>query len=216
MVDGIRVVLADDHPLIRAGVGATLDGEDDIIMVGEATCAEEARRLCLDERPDVLLLDINMPGPPAWETVAYLGEHCPETKVLVLTAYDDDAYVRGLVAAGVAGYVLKDEVPEAIVRAVHVVVQGDKWYSDVVVRRLALQQSGSTEQERPTLSARETQIAGLLVAGLTDRQIGQELHLAERTVRASLRSIYDKLAVNTRVEAAVRVTQLGLAPTETE
>ena len=211
MVDAIRVVLADDHPLVRAGVGATLDGDEDIVLVGEAEDGNSARRLCTELQPDVLLLDLHMPGPPARDTVAYLQEHCPELKVLVLTAYDDDAYVRGLVAVGVAGYVLKDEVPEAIVRAVHAVVQGDNWFSDAVLRKLAQQRLQPALGNGSPLTERELQIAGLLVAGLTDREIGRQLHIAERTVRLSLRNIYDKLAVNTRVEAAVRMTQMGMA-----
>lgn len=207
MTGAIRVVLADDHPLVRAGVGATLAGDDGIDLVGEAENGDRARELCTELQPDVLVLDLHMPGPPARDTVAYLQEHCPDTKVLVLTAYDDDAYVRGLVEVGVAGYVLKDEVPEAIVRAVHAVVQGDHWFSDAVLRKLAqdrLQLGGSP------LTAREMQIAGLLVAGMTDREIGNELHISERTVRLSLRSIYDKLSVSTRVEAAVRMTKMGV------
>jgi two-component system response regulator DevR len=159
----------------------------------------------------VLVLDLHMPGPQARDTVAYVQGHCPDLKVLVLTAYDDDAYVSGLVASGVAGYVLKDEVPEAIVRAVHSIVQGDRWYSDAIVRKLARQKLQPIREDVSPLTERELQIAGLLVAGLTDREIGVELHMAERTVRMNLRNIYDKLAVNTRVGAAVRVTQLGLA-----
>lgn len=215
MKDEIRVVLADDHPLVRAGVSATLVGEEGIEVVGEAENGNQAQQLCLDLQPDVLVLDLQMPGPQARDTVAYVKEHCPKLKVLVLTAYDDDAYVSGLVASGVAGYVLKDEVPEAIVRAVHSVVQGDRWYSDTIVRKLAQQKLQPTRSDVSPLTDRELQIAGLLVAGLTDREIGAELHVAERTVRMHLRNVYDKLAVNTRVGAAVRVTQLGLtAPAE--
>ncbi|MHB0874878.1 MAG: response regulator [Anaerolineae bacterium] len=213
MTDAIRVVLADDHPLVRAGVGATLVGEEDIFVVGEAENGDQAQQLCMELQPDVLVLDLHMPGPQARDIVAYLQQNCPDLKVLVLTAYDDDAYVRGLVAVGVAGYVLKDEVPEAIARAIHAIAQGDRWFSDEILRKLARQKLQPAQADASPLSDRELQIAGLLVAGLTDREIGGELHIAERTVRLSLRNIYDKLAVNTRVEAAVRVTQLGLAVT---
>ena len=110
----IRVVLADDHPVVRAGLRLTLTAEPDIVLAGEATSGDEARRLARELEPDVLLLDLSMPGPPAAETVAYLRERWPALRVLVLTAYDDDTYVRGLVAAGVAGYVLKDELAETL------------------------------------------------------------------------------------------------------
>ncbi len=106
-------------------------------MVGEAADGYEAQRLSRELEPDVLLLDLNMPGPSAFETVAYLHEHCPQVKVVMPAAYDDDTYVHGLVAAGVAGYVLKDEIEEAVVRAIRTVTQGDTWFSRSVVEKLA-------------------------------------------------------------------------------
>jgi len=210
----IRVLLADDHPLVRAGIRATLCSEPDLIFVGEAADGYEARRLAEELRPDVLLLDLSMPGPPAVETVTYLRQHCPDVKVLVLTAYDDDAYVRGLVSAGVAGYVLKDEVPEAVVRALHSVMQGDTWFSRSLMQRLsqnpASDADASSEEGESLLTGRELQILQLLVAGKTDREIGQALSLSERTVRYCLRNIYDKLRVSNRIEAACRASQLGV------
>ena len=135
----IKVLLADDHPLVRAGIRATLCGEPDLVLVGEADNGRDARRFAEDVRPDVLLLDLSMPGgPAAVETVAYLRENCPEVRVVILTAYYDDAYIRGLIQAGVAGYILKDEVPEAVVRALHAVAQGGTWFSRSMVAKLAL------------------------------------------------------------------------------
>lgn len=211
----IRVLLADDHPLVRAGIRATLSSETDIVVVGEAADAMEAQRLAEEVQPDVLLLDLSMPGPSATETVTYLRERCPKVRVLILTAFDDDAYVRGLVNAGVAGYVLKDEVPEAVSCALRAVVAGGTWFSRHLMQRLAQNpldnaDTAGEEVEEPKLTGREVQILQLLVEGQTDREIGQELNLAERTVRYCLRNIYDKLRVANRTEAAYRASQLRL------
>jgi DNA-binding NarL/FixJ family response regulator len=114
----IRVLLADDHPLIRAGIREMLAGADGITLVGEATNGYETQSLCQTLQPDVVLLDLNMPGPQPHETIAYLQEHCPTTDVLILTAHDEDIYVRNLMATGVTGYVLKDQMPERLVGAI--------------------------------------------------------------------------------------------------
>jgi DNA-binding NarL/FixJ family response regulator len=199
----IRVLIADDHPLIRAGLGSTLASEPDILLVGEASSGEEAQRLCQDQRPDVLLLDLRMPGPSALETVACLRQYCPETKVLMLTAYDDEAHVHWLVEAGVAGYLLKDEAPATVVQAIRAVMDGGAWFSGRVAEKLA--RSGET----PALTRREQEVLRLVVLGKTDQQIGLELDLAERTVRYYLQKVYEKLGVNTRVGAAVQAVERG-------
>jgi len=123
MTTTIRVILADDHPLILAGLRTTLTAQTDIELIGEATTGEEVQQLCLALQPDVLLLDLRMPGPPGLKTLAFLREHCATMKIIVLTAYDDDVYVRGVAGAGAAGYILKDEGPEAVVQAIHTTMQ---------------------------------------------------------------------------------------------
>lgn len=212
----IRVVLADDHPLVRAGLRAALAPEDDITLVGEAADGHETLRLARELQPDVLLLDVSMPGPPAVETVATVQAQCPGTRVLIVTAYHSPALVRGLLAAGVASYVLKDEPNAAVVNAIRVVAQGGSWVSRPVMNALVQPSpSGGTEPPCSALTEQEAAVLCLMVAGRADHEIGHTLHISERTVRRHLRGVYDKLGVNTRVEAAVRAVKLGLAETQT-
>lgn len=197
----IRILLADDHPLIRTGIRATLATEENLTLVGEATDGHETQQLSYELKPDVLLLDLNMPGPPPVETVSYLREHCPETKVIVLTAHNDDIYVRTLVASGVAGYILKDEAIEAVVRAIQAVIQGDGWFSWPVMEKLVHQGedklSSATEFN---LTDRERQILRLIAQGKANSQIAKELHLSEQTVRNYVCRIYAEMGTNSRVE----------------
>ena len=184
MAETIRVLLADDHPLVRAGIRAILMSEADVTLIGEAIDGHQAQRMSQDLQPDVLLLDLNMPGPPPMDMVAYMRTHCPTVKVLVLTAHDDDAYVRGLITAGVAGYVLKDEAIEVVVQAIRAVARGGTWFSQPIVTKLVRWKSGALmPSDSATLTDRELDVLRLVVAGKTDQEIGRQLGIAERTVR---------------------------------
>ncbi len=153
-----------------------------------------------------------MPGTPADETVTCLRKHCPQVKVIVLTAYDDDAYVHGLVAAGVAGYVLKDEIEEAVVRAIRTVMQGDTWFSRAVVETLARPATAEAPPaEKPTLTDRELEVLRLVTHGLSNKEIGEALLVRERTVEFHVGNILKKLGVALRVEAAVWAKEHGVA-----
>lgn len=201
MDTAIRVLLADDHPLIRAGLRATLAPAPDIALVGEATTGDEARQHCRALQPDVLLLDLAMPGPPAAATVQHLREVCPKTRVLVLTAHDDDAYVHGLLAAGVAGYVLKDEVPETLLHAIRGVARGGVWFSQAIAAKLA--RANRTSGTVPDLTDRDRELLLLLERGWGSGRMAVELNLSEQTVRNYLSRVYAKLGVRTRAEATV-------------
>ena len=205
MTNKTRVLLADDHPLVRTGLRTTLTVEIDIDLVAEATDGNEVQSLCRELQPDVLLLDLNMPGPTPYETIAYLREHCPATKALILTAYDEDAYVRGLAAAGVMGYVLKDEAPETVIQAIRAVMQGQMWFSQPIVEKLACQ-----EIEDTLLTEREQQILCLIARGLDNVQIAAELDLAKQTVRNYVSRIYTNLGVASRGEAIIWARERGL------
>jgi DNA-binding NarL/FixJ family response regulator len=120
----ITVLLADDHPLVRTGIRTALSAAPGLVLIGEATTGDEAQQLCQQHMPDILLLDLHMPGPPPVDTVRFLQTHAPTIRVLILTAYDDDVYVKDMLRAGVAGYILKDVATESIVQAIVTVAQG--------------------------------------------------------------------------------------------
>lgn len=177
MTQTIRVLIADAHPLILRGTHETLSGADDITLVGEATRSEEAQRLCAELCPDVLLLDLQMPGATATETVAYVREHCPETRVIILTAYDDAVYVRRMLAEGAMGYVLKDEAAEAVPTAIRSVIQGGTWLSRRVRERLAIQefpQETPAAELYPTTRHRDALPIPPTTTHLTRQQLDRE------------------------------------------
>ncbi len=198
MTDTIRVVLADDHALIRDGLRAALAAAADIVLAGEATTGDEARELCLALRPHILLLDLHMPGPPSIDTVIYLKKHYPALKILILTAYNNEAYVQSLVQAGVAGYILKDEATETVVQAIYTAAQGKSWFSRPVLDKLA-----EATQKTFSLTRRERQVLALIARGWSNTRIAAELKLAEQTVRNYTGSIFTKLEVTSRSEATV-------------
>src|SRR5215216_4914736 len=181
MRNPIRVLLADDHPFVRAGLRATLETEPDVLVVGEVADGDEAQRQCQALRPDVLVLDLNMPGSPATATVASVRELSPPVRVVVLTGYED-AYVSDLIAAGVGGYVLKDEAPEALVQAVRSVVGGGTWLSQPVVAQLVRRCAGPAPTG-PRLTEREGQLLRLIARGWDNARIGAEVNLTQHTVR---------------------------------
>ncbi len=197
----IQVLLADDHALIRAGIRTVLTIEPDIVLVGEATNGFEVCHLAQTLHPHVILLDLNMPGPPPIDTVSLLREACPNTKLIILTAYDDDAYVRGLVGAGVGGYVLKDEATEVVVQAIRVILQGGSWFSRAVMEKLA--QIPHRKVVAHTLTFRERQLLGMIARGWSNTEIATELQLAEQTVRNYASRLYGKIEVDSRAQAII-------------
>lgn len=214
MSQKIRIVLADDHPLVRTGIQKTLEEEGDLVVVGEATNSDEVRYLCQEHQPDILLLDLNMPGTSAVETVTYLKAKYTGLKILVLTAYDDEAYIRGMTVLGVEGYLLKDEAPDTVVRAVRTITDGESWFSRAVIEKLVhLQSSALIQAEK--LTTREQDLLMMLAQGLDNLSIAQELNLAEQTIRNYLSQLYSKLDINSRNEAIVWAIKHGFEKSNT-
>lgn len=203
MDNPIRVLLADDHPLVRAGIRTVLAADPRVVLVGEASGGDDVPHLGRVLRPDVVLLDLNMPGPSPIQTVEALRVCCPAIKVIVLTAHDDDAYIQSMLNVGVAGYVLKDEAAEAVVQAILAVMQGGAWYSRPVLDKLLHHAPhGSTLVNTDSLTEREREVLRLLAQGLSNQEISNTLQIHVKTVEKHIANIFSKLGVASRVEAA--------------
>lgn len=225
----IRVLLADDHRLFREGVSSLLERAPDIELVGEASTGEEALRLTGDLAPDVVLMDLNMPGIGGIEaTRSLLGRH-PEVGVIVLTMLEDDESVFAALQAGARGYVLKDAERGDLIRAIRGVAKGEALLGSQVAQRVLGQLSrteprtveprtgpGATSLPAPfdQLTPRELEVLKLIAAGRRNSQIADRLVISEKTVGNHISSIFAKLHVDDRVEAVLRARQAGIGAEE--
>jgi len=206
----IRVILVDDHPVVRSGIRGLLEKASDIEIAGEAELGEQALRLVEQTPADVLLLDMELPDIPGTQVARQVRQSQPGMKILSLSAHNDSTYVRQLLELGAAGYLLKDEAPEVIVEAVRGVANGQQgWIS----RGIAAQMAGWVQDGHPEgrkLTPREQETLRLLVEGRTNQAIALELQISEKTVEKYIKAIFEKLNVTSRVEAAVVAVRAGL------
>jgi DNA-binding NarL/FixJ family response regulator len=202
MPNPIRVVLADDHPALRLGLRILLDREPDIAVVGEADDGPTALEMSQTCTPDVLVLDCRLPGMDGAAVASELADQGIATRVLALSAYDDDRYIAGMVRAGATGYLLKNEAPSRIVSAVRSVVAGTPlWTPDQLAR--AERWEAEIVRVRDSLTDREHQVLGLVTEGLSNKEIARQLVVTVRTVDFHVSNILRKLDAVSRVEAAV-------------
>jgi DNA-binding NarL/FixJ family response regulator len=206
----IRVILADDHPVVRTGIRTLLQQAEDIVVVAETGNGSEVFKLVEQLAPDVLLLDMEMPGLSGVEVAMRLKEEGAVVRVLALSAYDDEEYIRNLLVHGAAGYLTKEEAIEIIIDAVRGVARGEQgWFS----RRAIAQLSALTRQEPnpgKELTSRERDVLRLVAAGKTNLEIGHALGISEKTVEKHMGAMFNKLQVSSRVEAAVLAVQQGI------
>ncbi|WP_324652038.1 response regulator transcription factor [Georgenia sp. H159] len=201
----IRLLVVDDHPVVRDGLRGQLDSEDDLEVVAEAASAEEALAVLRDHTVDVVITDLRMPGRGGVELIRAIRAEHPDTEVLVLTTYDTDDDVRPALAAGARSYLLKDTARETLVAA----IRATRRHSAVLapsVSRLAT----TTAAPPPLLSEREREVLALVAAGRTNRQVGAELFIGEATVKTHLQHIFAKLGATDRAAAVAAGYRNGL------
>ena len=204
----IRIVLVDDHPVVRSGIRTLLEKAPDLEIVGEAERGEAVQALVAEAHPDVLLLDMELPDIDGIQVAKQIQQSEPGVKILALGAHDDPVYIRGLLETGAAGYLMKEEAPEAIIEAVRGVAQGDKgWVSRKVAARVA---AWMEVEGKGTLSTREQEVLRHVVQGKTNQAIALDLGISEKTVEKHVSEIFVKLGVTSRVEAAVHAVRAGL------
>ena len=197
----IHVVIADDHPVVRSGIRGMLENNEDIDIVGEAANGEEALRLVESKQPNVLLLDVEMPGLSGVEVAQRLDEQDTPVHLLALSSYDDQEYVQGLFKSGASGYLTKENAPELVVEAVRAVAHGEvRWF--VRPERDSKSPSDLTEREEEVLC--------LLAEGKSNAEISEELFVSESTVRKHATSLYRKLDVDSGREAIAWAWQNGI------
>jgi NarL family two-component system response regulator LiaR len=215
--DKLTVLIADDHPLVREALHQALDGERDMEVVAEAGDGEEAVKLASELKPDVAVMDIVMPKLNGIEATRKIKEIAPNIAILILTAYDDDEYVLGLLDAGAAGYLLKSARGRDLAEAIRAVKSGKSVLHPKIIAKLLKRAMIAPVEKRKAsdlLSERESEVLRLVALGMSNKEIAEKLFLSQRTVKAHLTNIFNKLNVASRSEAIVKGLQWGLITLE--
>ena len=204
----IRLVVVDDHPVVRHGLVSMLGYEKDFQVVGEAANGLDAVRIILEQKPDVTLLDLRLPDFSGIEVMKQVRARSSPTRFLVLTTYDTDEYIVPALSNGAQGYLLKDTSPDELVRAIHSIAQGGAALESGVAARFL--ENVSAQKSSEDLSERELQVLHLLVSGASNKAIAAQLDLSENTIKTHLSHIFAKLNVQSRAEAVAVALQRGL------
>ncbi|WP_328920381.1 MULTISPECIES: response regulator transcription factor [unclassified Streptomyces] len=214
----VRIVVADDHQVVRTGFAALLDTQPDFSVVGTACDGAEAVRTCVGLRPDVVLMDVRMPGTDGIEATRQLAESVPDgPRILILTTFDLDEYVYDALRAGASGFLLKDITAERLFDAVRVIAAGQALLAPTVTRRLISEFAGRHRKPNPAppatlaaLTPRETEVLRLVAEGLSNPEVAARLLITEETVKTHVSRILAKLALRDRTQAVVTAYESGL------
>lgn len=214
----VRVLIADDHTMFRQGLRQILETQEEMEVVGEAGDGLEAVEQAVILQPDVVLMDINMPGLDGVSAIRQITQRCPRAKSVVLTMYRRDRYLFEAIKAGAYGYLLKDADAADLLRAIRAVVQGEALVDPSIALRLLDELRRRDEQPEPqvVLTQRDVEVLRLVAQGLANSEIAQKLVVSEKTVRNRLSVIFQKLHLSNRTEAALYALREGLAPLDGE
>lgn len=209
---GIRTLIVDDHGVLRAGLRALLAGEADLEVVGEAADGDEALRMAGELSPEVVLMDITMPGMDGIEATRKLLAEMPSARVLLLTVHADSSLLREALKAGAAGYILKRAVESELINAIRAVARGDLYIDPAMTRALLTEPARNPCRDNlnETLTSRETEVLQLIAGGYTNRQIAEKLTISVRTVEGHRANIMGKLDLRSRVELVRYARETGL------
>jgi len=215
MSNSIRLLLADDHVMLRQGTAELLRREPDLEVVGEAGDGQQAIELVHTLKPDIVIMDVRMPTLSGIEATRRIREQFPQVQVLVLTAHDDDQYVFSLLQAGASGYLLKTAPIGNLIKAIRQVRAGESPLDPAIARKVVVSMSGSPitsssfEPSLQSLTARELEVLQLLTHGLSNRAMAEELFVSDRTIQTHLTNIFSKLGVVSRLEAVLTAIRRG-------
>jgi len=217
-MDKLRILIVDDHGVVRAGVRSLLESQTDVQVVGEASGGEDALEQVEKLRPQLVLMDIAMPGMSGIEATRRIKKDYPDTRVLVLTMHDDEEFFFPVLRAGASGYVLKEAEPQDLLNAIRVVQQGQVFFSPAVAKVLlegfVSTSAGPRDEKYRTLTAREKEVLRLAATGQTNRQIAEALFLSARTVEKHRQGVMHKLELDKREDLTKYALRQGLIDTD--
>ena len=217
-MDKLRILIVDDHAIVRAGIRSLLEGQPDLEIVGEAGGGEEAIQKSSELRPELILMDIAMPGMSGIEVTRRIKKDSPSTLVLVLTMHDDEEFFFPVLRAGASGYILKEAEPEDILNAIRAVRQGQVFFSPAVAKVLlegfVSASPDARDDKYRSLTAREKEVLKLAATGQTNRQIAEGLFLSSRTVEKHRQAVMHKLGLDKREDLTKYALRQGLIDPE--
>jgi DNA-binding NarL/FixJ family response regulator len=208
----IRVLIVDDHPVVRDGLRSILETAPDLALGGEAADGAEGVRLAAELTPDVVLMDLRMPGLGGIEAIEQIKVSRPDVAIVILTTYDDDDLILRGLRAGARGYLLKDAGRDALFKTIRAAHRGELLLPHAIATRLVAHLEEAKPVRGEELSRRELEVLALIAQGASNKQIARQLKIAERTVKAHVTSVFHKLAVDTRAQAVAVALRKGLIP----